>query len=123
MVRSEQYESPQHKIVSDCRFEYDRSSEAAPSCARSPRPWRVSRPFIRLEVEECRFGPIPEAEFAVEPFLADLQPGGIFRKPVAEPAIVTLLGWYWLAFLAGGISLAGGCGLTLSSRNRDRQAC
>jgi hypothetical protein len=76
---------------------------------------------IRLDVDECRFGPIPETEFALEPFLADLQPGEIIRKPGAAPAIATLLGWYWLAFLAGGISLAGGSGLALSSRNRDRQ--
>ena len=28
---------------------------------------------IRLDVEECRFGPIPETEFALEPFLAEPQ--------------------------------------------------
>jgi hypothetical protein len=124
VVRSEHYESPNHKTVSDCRFEYDRSSDGR-LVLRSLATTMAgqSRPFIRLEVEECRFGPIPEAEFALEPFLAELQPGGIVRKPVAEPATATLLGWYWLAFLAGGISLAGGSGLALSSRNRDRQAC
>ncbi len=124
VVRSEHYESPEHKTVSDCRFEYDRSSDGRP-VLRSLATTMAgqSRPFILLEVEECRFGPIPETEFAVETFLAELKPGEIIRKPVAEPAIVTLLGWYWLAFLAGGISLAGGCGLALSSRNRDRRAC
>ena len=71
---------------------------------------------------ECRFGPIPESEFAAEPFLARLEPGGIIRKPVEEPSTATLLDWYWLAFVGGGISLAGGSGLALGSRDRDRRA-
>ena len=75
-----------------------------------------------MDVEECRFGPIPEAEFALEPFLARLKPDGIIWKQVEEPSTATLLDWYWLAFVGGGISLAGGSGLALGSRDRDRRA-
>ena len=71
--------------------------------------------------QECRFGPIPESEFALEAFLAGLGPDGLIRKQV-EPSTATLLDWYWLAFVVGGISLAGGAGLALGSRDRDRQA-
>ena len=63
----------------------------------------------------------PRDRFALEPFLADLKPFEINRKPVVEPAIATFLGWYWMAFVAGGISLAGGSGLALRRRDRDRQ--
>jgi hypothetical protein len=49
-------------------------------------------------------------------------PGEIIRTPVVGPAIATLFGWYWMAFVAGGISLAGGCSLALRSRDHDRQA-
>ena len=40
----------------------------------------------RLEVTECRFGPIPESEFAEEPFLARLRAGEIIRMQVEEPS-------------------------------------
>jgi hypothetical protein len=76
----------------------------------------------RLEVTECRFGPIPESEFAEEPFLARLQAGEIIWKQVEEPPTGAVLEWYWLAFVGGGISLAGGSGLALGSRYRDRRA-
>jgi hypothetical protein len=76
----------------------------------------------RLEVTECRFGPIPESEFAPESFVARLQPDGMIRKPVEGRSIATLLDCYWLAFVGGGISLAGGSGLALGSRYRDRRA-
>lgn len=76
----------------------------------------------RLEVTECRFGPIPDSEFAPEPFLARLQPGEIVRKQVEQPSTATLLDWYWLAFVGGGISLAGGSGLALGSRHHHRRA-
>ncbi len=76
----------------------------------------------RLEVTECRFGPIPESEFAPESFLGRLKPDGIVRKHVEEPSTATLLDRYWLAFVGGGISLAGGSGLALGSRRRDRRA-
>jgi hypothetical protein len=72
-------------------------------------------------VEECRFGPIPEAQFALEPFLASLGPSRAKWQPAVEPSTAALLGWYWLAFVGGGISLAGGSGLALGSRYRDRR--
>jgi hypothetical protein len=77
---------------------------------------------IRLDVEECRFGPIPEVEFALEPCLASLGPGRPTWQQAVEPSTATLLDWYWLAFVVGGISLAGGSGLALGSRYRDRRA-
>ena len=77
---------------------------------------------MRLDVEECVFGPIPAAEFALEPFLASLGPDLLSRQHEFEPSTATLLDWYWLAFVAGGISLAGGSGLALGSRYRDRRA-
>jgi hypothetical protein len=78
----------------------------------------------RLEVTECRFGPIPESEFAPESFLGRLEPDGIVREHVGEPSTstATLLDRYWLAFVVGGMSLAGGSGLALGSRARDRRA-
>ena len=76
----------------------------------------------RLEVMECRFGPIPESEFAPESFLGRIEPDGIVREPVEESSTTTLLDRYWLAFVGGGISLAGGSGLALKSRLRDRRA-
>ena len=115
------YELPIEKLVSDCRLEYDHP-DGRPVLRSLVTTIPGQHRTIRLDVEECRFGPIPETEFALEPFLADLKPGEIIRKPVVEPAIATLLGWYWMAFVAGGISLAGGSGLALRSRDRDRQA-
>ena len=76
---------------------------------------------MRLDVDECRFGPIPEAEFALEPFLASLGPDRLSAAGEFEPSTATLLDWYWLAFVGGGISLAGGSGLALGSRYRDRR--
>jgi hypothetical protein len=76
----------------------------------------------RLEVTECHFGPIPESEFAEEPFLARLGPGRADWPPSVEPSTATFLDWYWLAFVVGGISLAGGSGLALGIRHSDRQA-
>jgi hypothetical protein len=75
----------------------------------------------RLEVTECRFGPIPESEFAPESFLDRLKPDGMIREQVKEPPTATPLDRYWLAFVGGGISLAGGSGLALGSRYRDRR--
>ena len=75
----------------------------------------------RLEVTECRFGPIPESEFAEAPFLGRLQAGEIIWKQVEEPPTGAVLKWYWLAFVVGGINLAGGSGLALGSRYRDRR--
>jgi len=121
VLRSRHYELPKQKLVSDSRFEYDHP-DGRPALRSLVTTFPAQHRTIRLDVEECRFGPIPETEFALETFLADLQPGEIIRKPVVKPAIATLLGWYWMAFVAGGISLAGGSGLALRSRDRDRQA-
>lgn len=75
-----------------------------------------------MDVVECRFGPIPEAEFALEPFLASLGPDRPKWQPAVESSTAALFDWYWLAFVVGGISLAGGSGLALGSRYRDRRA-
>ena len=71
---------------------------------------------FRLDVDDCQFGPIPESEFALEPFLASLGPGPIAREPAVERSTATILDWYWLAFVGGGISLVGG--LTLLARGQ-----
>ncbi len=106
------------------RYEYDRQGgrpifQVITATDVESTPRKLS---ARLEVTECRFGPIPESEFAEEPFLARLQPGEIIWKQVDEPPTGAVLEWYWLAFAGGGISLAGGSGLALGSRYRDRRA-
>ena len=67
-------------------------------------------------VDECQFGPIPESEFALEPFLASLSPGPLVRESADQPATATLLNWYWLAFVGGGVSLAVGLALVATGR-------
>ena len=119
VVRSIHFEFPAQKLVSDCRFEYDHPG-GQPVLRSYVTTIQGQARTIRLNVEECRFGPIPEAEFALESFLAGLQPGEIVRKRVVNPA--KLLEWYWLAFVVGGISLAGGSGMALRIRDRDRRA-
>ena len=121
VVRSIHYEDPLEGFVSDCRFEYDHP-DGRPVLRSSVTTIPAQHRTIRLDVEECRFGPIPEAEFALEPFLASLGPGRPDWQPAVEPSTATLLDWYWLAFVVGGISLAGGSGLALGSRYRDRRA-
>ena len=106
------------------RYDYDRQGgrpifQVITATNVASTPPKLS---ARLEVTECRFGPIPESEFAEEPFLARLQASEIIWKQVEEPSTGTLLDWYWLAFVGGGISLAGGSGLALGSRYRDRRA-
>jgi hypothetical protein len=110
----------------ESRYEYDHEggrpifrtlTAGAPSLDPTTRKWSTS-----LEVTECRFGPIPESEFAPESFLARLKPDGIIREQVEEPSVAALPDRYWMAFVAGGISLAGGSGLALGSRYRDRRA-
>jgi hypothetical protein len=59
---------------------------------------------------------------SVRRILASLGPGQLNWQPAVEPPTATLLDWYWLVFVAGGISLAGGSGLALGIRYRDRQA-
>jgi hypothetical protein len=121
VVRSIHFGEPGRDVGADCRFEYDH-----PDGRPVLRSWVTTTPTqprtLRLDVEECRFGPIPEAEFALEPFLASLGPGRPVRQPEVEPPTGTWLDWCWLAFVGGGISLAGGSGLALGSRDRDRRA-
>lgn len=108
----------------EARFEYGheegrpilRSSEGGPT---SPDPTTPAR-STRLEVAECRFGPIPESEFDPESFLGRLAAEAIIRDQPEGPSTATSLDWYWLAFVGGGISLAGGAGLSLGGRRRDR---
>ena len=71
---------------------------------------------LRMVVDDCQFGPIPESEFALEPFLASLGPGPIVRETVQEPSTATWLDRYWVAFVLGGVSLAGGLGLLMTSK-------
>lgn len=121
VVRSEHYERPKQKLVSDCRFEYDHP-DGRPVLRSFVTTTEGQVRTIRLDVQECVFGPIPAAEFALEPFLASLGPGAPNRQHEFEPSTATPLDWYWLAFVVGGISLAGGSGLALGSRYRDRRA-
>ncbi len=117
VVRSIHFGDPQRGSASDCRFAYDHP-DGRPVLRSFVRSLPDQKRTLRLDVEECRFGPIPETEFALEPFLADLGTGEILRKREVESATPKLLGWCWMAFVAGGISLAGGSGLALGSRNR-----
>ncbi len=117
VVRSEHYENPHSGFISDCRFEYDHP-DGRPVLRSSVIPVSSQHRTIRLDVEECRFGPIPESEFALEPFLASLGPGRPVRPPAFDPPASTGLDWYWLVFVGGGISLAAGSGLALVGRDR-----
>ncbi|MEJ7638125.1 MAG: hypothetical protein WKF75_09150, partial [Singulisphaera sp.] len=121
VVRSMHYEDPLQNFVSDCRFEYDHP-DGRPVLRSFVTSIPAQHRTLRLDVEECRFGPIPEAEFALEPFLASLGPDRPKWQPAVESSTAALLDWYWLAFVVGGISLAGGSGLALGSRYRDRRA-
>ncbi len=122
VVRSVHGENLGHR--SEARYEYDHQGDrpifracTANSLAPTTPTWSA-----RLEVTECRFGPIPESEFAPESFLGHLKSDGIVRNHVEEPSTATSLDRYWLAFVAGGISLACGSALALGSRRRDRQS-
>jgi hypothetical protein len=115
-----------HSEGSEAQFDYDHQGgrpifRALTGSSTSLDP-TTPKSSTCLEVTECRFGPIPESEFAPEAFLASLEPDGIIRKLDKEPPTATRLDQYWLAFVAGGISLAGGSGLALGSRYRDRRA-
>ena len=113
VVRSGHYERPEQRLVSDCRFEYDHP-DGRPVLRSSVTTIEGRARTIRLDVEECVFGPIPAAEFDLEAFLAGLGPGEVIRERVVDPA--TLLGWYWLAFVVGGIGLASGSVLAMRAR-------
>ncbi|HKI18396.1 MAG TPA: hypothetical protein VKA15_10970 [Isosphaeraceae bacterium] len=121
VLRSIHFGEPLQNRVSDIQFEYDHP-DGRPVLRSFVRTIPAQHRTIRLDVEECRFGPIPESEFALEPFLASLGPGRPGRQPEVDPPTATWLDWYWLAFVAGGISLAGGSGLALGSRYRERRA-
>ena len=71
---------------------------------------------LRMVVDDCQFGPIDESEFALEPFLASLGPGPIVRETAQEPSTATPLDYYSVAFVLGGVSLAGGLGLLMTSK-------
>jgi hypothetical protein len=121
VVRSIHYGEPGQGLDSDLCFEYDHR-DGRPVLRSFARTIPAQHRTIQLDVEECRFGPIPEAEFALKPFLASLGPVRPVRQPEVEPSTATWLDRYWLAFAGGGISLAGGSGLALGSRHRDRRA-
>jgi hypothetical protein len=122
VVRSERANQGDGKF--EGRYDYDRQGgrpifQVLTATNVGSTPPKLS---ARLEVTECRFGPIPESEFAEEPFLARLQAGEIIWKQVEEPPTGAVLKWCWLAFVGGGLSLASGSGLALGSRYRDRRA-
>jgi hypothetical protein len=119
----------------ECRYEYSHEEgrpilRALTTTGLDPTPPKWS---TRLEVTECRFGPIPDSEFSPESFLARLKPDGIIheRDQVEEPptatwfdrywSTTTWLDWYWVAFVLGGFHLAGGSSIALESRDRDRR--
>ena len=74
MVRSIHFGEPRQDVTSDRRFEYDHP-DGHPVLRSFVRTIPAQHRTLRLDVDECRFGPIPEAEFALEPFLASLGPG------------------------------------------------
>jgi hypothetical protein len=121
VVRTLHLGGPLTGSASDCRFEYDHPG-GRPVLRSSVTPIPAEHRTLRLDVEECRFGPIPEAEFALEPFLASLGPGRASLQQAIKPSTATLLDCYWLAFVVGGTSLAVGSGLALGSRYRDSRA-
>ena len=104
-----------HGQVGDTRFHYDQI-DGRPVLRSLVTKFEINgQPrTLRMVVDDCRFGPIPESEFALEPFLASLGPGKLVRESAVEFSTSTILDWYWLAFVGGGISLAGG--LTLLAR-------
>jgi hypothetical protein len=121
VVRSIHYGEPLQDVDSDLRFEYDHP-DGHPVLRSAVGTNPARRLTLRWDVEECRFGPIPDSEFALEPFLESLGPGQLDRLPALESSTAALLDWYWMAFVGGGISLTGGAGLALASRDLDRPA-
>ena len=106
----------------EVRYEYDHEGGRPILRALTSVDPTTRKLSTSLEVTECRFGSIPESEFAPESFLGRLEPEGIIRDQLEERSSATPLDRYWLAFVGGGISLAGGSGLALGSRYRDRRA-
>ena len=116
VVRSLHYELPKQKLVSDCRFEYDHPD--GQPVLRSLVTTVVGQPGPPSDWmwRSAGSGRSPRPNSRSNRFWPTSSPAKIIRNPVVQPAIVTILGWYWMAFVAGGISLAGGCGLALRSR-------
>ncbi len=122
VARSMHYEFPNQATDTECRYDHPDGRPVLRSLVMTtPLKAKNQTRTFRVDVEECRFGPIPEAEFALEPFLASLGPGEVVRKVVGEPSTATPLDWYWVAFVLGGINLAVGFVVTLGSHRRDRR--
>jgi hypothetical protein len=123
VVRSMRYESAdQAATATECQYDHPDGRPVLRSLVTTiPLKDKDAIRTLRLDVEECRFGPIPEAEFAVEPFLASLGPGEVIWHQEVEPSIATILNGYWMAFVLGGISLTGGGVVALYGRRRERR--
>jgi hypothetical protein len=123
VVRSMRYESAdQAATATECQYDHPDGRPVLRSVVTTiPLKDKDAIRTLRLDVEECRFGPIPEAEFAVEPFLASLGPGEVIWHQEVEPSIATILNAYWMAFVLGGISLTGGGVVALYGRRRERR--
>ena len=76
VVRSIHFGEPLQDVGSDRRFEYDHP-DGRPVLRSSVGTIPAQHRTLRLDVEECRFGPIPEAEFA---------PRTVSGQPRAGPA-------------------------------------
>ena len=121
VVRSVHSRDPLKGPVMNRCFAYDHP-DGRPVLRSSVTTIPARHRTMRLDVEECKFGPIPEAEFALETFLASLGPHRPKWPRAIESSTAALLDGCWLAFVGGGISLACGSGLALRSRYRDRKA-
>jgi hypothetical protein len=113
-VQSDQVEGVgQHKETYRTEYTYDRhegipvlrsmhTSATAPEGAA----WTVD-----VKVVECRFGPIPEAEFDPDRFLEGPQvKAPIFDPYAGEPSMLER--WYWAPFPIGALGLVGGAALS-----------
>ena len=94
---------------------------AAPSCARPSRRYRLSIGPSDWTWKNAGSGRSPRPSSPSNrswPASGRAGPTGSRRSSLDRD----LLDWYWLAFVGGGISLAGGSGLALGSRYPDRRA-
>ena len=97
--------------VWNTRFEYDHR-DGRPVLRSAITTTSDPRRILRLAVDECQFGPVPESEFSPESFLSSLGSSVVHRQNIEPPPTGTWLDLYWLAFVFGGLSLAGGAGLS-----------
>jgi hypothetical protein len=118
VVRSIRYEDPERKSISDVHFEYDHVD--GHPMLRSAMMKSPSQRTVQLDVRECRFGPISESEFAIDPFLSSLGPDRIGRRPEFELSTTTWLEWYWLAIALGAVHMVIGSVMALKDRHHDR---